>query len=216
MEPFETKTNGARKSSFNNKTTIVFAVICLVFIGLVIIGSIFIARQKSTTPTVLAPEVIQQKYKQASDSYDQALVGGVSADQRNQYLDQSISNLDIVLKNQPTNNDALIKIISALEIKGDYNGAINYLKEYVPANPNNTYLLNLYASIYAQQKLYSLAEQFYTKSLTIDPKNVYTYLDFSQLYITENKEDFAISLLQTGLQRLPGNVGLTEKLNSLK
>ena len=204
------------KKSFSKKTIIILVLIILVLIGGGVYGWWLIKNKNITTNVVPSiQEQVQNTYKAASDSYNQAFANGVSASQRNQLFDQSQQDLDTVLKNQPDNVDALNKIVAIFYEKEDYSSAEKYLLQYIPSNPNDTYLINLLAYTYGQEKKYTLAEEYYSKSLLIDPMSVNTYLDFSSLYLAENKKNEAINLLNTGLQNLPDNVGLKEKLNFL-
>jgi hypothetical protein len=205
-----------------NKWLVAFTILCLAFICLVTAGSFFVINKSVKVPVLTEAEnqKVQNTYNQGSDLYDQAFMGTkdgtkLNADETKAVYGQAIQELDTVLKAEPTNSEALNKIVSAYYKIGDYVSAEKYLLQYIPYSPENTYLLNLLAYTYGQEKKYSLAEESYKKSLVIDPMNINTYLDFTELYIAENKKSEAIDLLNTGLQNLPDNVGLKEKLTTL-
>ncbi len=212
----------AIKAPRMSRKMVVFAILGLLFVGLVTAELILVRNKSGLNPIIIetADQKIQNTYKQGSNLYDQAFMGTkdgakLNADETKAVYNQAIQELDTVPKAEPTNNEALNKIVSAYFKIGDYAGAEKYLLQYIPYSPDNTYLLNLLAYTYGQEKKYSLGEESYKKSLSIDPMNINTYLDFTELYIAENKKSEAIDLLNTGLQNLPDNVGLKEKLTIL-
>jgi rhomboid protease GluP len=84
--------------------------------------------------------------------------------------------------------------------KEDYNSAIEHLKKYTAAQPNDAYGKALLGSALQGAKRYQEAAQEYEQGLALDPDYPNVQINLAQIYVHLNQPQKAVKLYQAGIQ----------------
>lgn len=100
--------------------------------------------------------------------------------------------------------------------KGDYLTAIAQYKLAIDATPTGKLqaeLWNLLGNSFRDNKSLTAALDSYAKAYTLDPQLINAYINASNVYLSQNKNDDAKKVLELGLEKNPHNADLERELS---
>jgi tetratricopeptide (TPR) repeat protein len=130
-------------------------------------------------------------------------------------LDESIEELELIVKAWPNDYKSRYYLASAYEKKGDTDKALEHFALIVP---DSTYYTNArmhMAYLLETQEKYDAAVKILQNIITKDPEKTEAYLLLASIYETQEKYDKAISIAKKGLTRDPKNIDLLFRLGVL-
>jgi len=119
-------------------------------------------------------------------------------------------HVDAVLKEHPTNNEALL-INSKISLANiDAVSAINDLRIIIKNQPKNTEATLLLANAYVINDQHSLAEQELQKSIEINPVNDMAHANYSRFLMSQGRKEDAINVVDKALTYFKGSYDLMD------
>jgi tetratricopeptide (TPR) repeat protein len=99
--------------------------------------------------------------------------------------------------------------------RSHYSAALAHFEAAVRMEPHDHLIHLRLAFTLIQLEQPSRALHHLLESLQLNPQHVPTYLAICRVALAENRFDLAESILEGGLEQLPGNLELTEQLKEL-
>ena len=130
------------------------------------------------------------------------------------YDDKEINhNIEILtqeLKNNPNNYSALLSLSTVYYKKGEYDNAIEYLKEMIEIFQGNVKLYHKLSAVYgllsiayAQKKEYDNAIKYLEKAIEINPEDSKAYSTLGDVYLEKGEYGNAIKYLEKAIEINP-------------
>jgi membrane associated rhomboid family serine protease len=85
----------------------------------------------------------------------------------------------------------------------DYNSAIEHLKKYTAARPEDAYGYAILGSALQQAKRYDEAAREYERGLALMPRYAFIQVNLAEVYLQMNKPDKAVELFRAGIPGVP-------------
>lgn len=130
--------------------------------------------------------------------------------------EEALSLASKVIEEDPGNADALSVGASIRLLQGDADGAIQNLLAALNEAPENSALHGLLAEAYERAGSVTLAEQEYSKALTLAEFSPTTALPYAQFLIRYGKSDQALRTLENVVARAPADKRVLTLLAQLK
>ncbi len=127
---------------------------------------------------------------------------------RNRNYQKALWALESAVELKSFDGELATMITTSYVALGKLSKAETRIRTFQKEKPKEAYLPNLLGEVYARQRRYKLAHQAFEKASRINPKWIVPYLNRSNLYVAKNDVPAAISILNTGLEKTPGNNGL--------
>ncbi len=133
------------------------------------------------------------------------------SDEAKKILTDSISSLQVKLKNDPKNIGNWILLGTNYKMVGDYAGASLYWK-YASDVSNDSVSLGNLGNLYAYYlKDNAMAEVYYKKAISRAPTQAYLYIQLSDVYRLIFKDNAkATAILDEGLKQIPNDPSLLD------
>ena len=209
-----------------NKAVIWVAVALFVVIVLVISG--FGIARYMQVKNESKPEAIAAKMDEAKTSYQAATTGVktgqqgyLKPDERDALYKETVTALQGVVKYQPDNADAWLKLAVSYYNLKQLDQAIDAYQKLLETKPANEAVIhNNMANVYRDKDPadYTSAETQYKKAIELNPTLIVAYTNLSlMLRDRENKPADAITVLEDGLAKNANSIDIMDTLaNSYK
>jgi tetratricopeptide (TPR) repeat protein/anti-sigma regulatory factor (Ser/Thr protein kinase) len=89
----------------------------------------------------------------------------------------------------------------------DHEKLINVYELWIRIDPNNISVLNEYATVLVEKKIYLKAFKLFAKALELDPNNIFVLNKYSNALIEDNQIEKALYFLEFSLKINPINIG---------
>lgn len=90
----------------------------------------------------------------------------------------------------------------------DYNSAVEHLKKYTAAQPNDAYGHAFLGSALQQAQRYDEAVQEYERGLALMPRYPFIQVNLAEVYLRLNKPEKAVELFRAGVPGVPPDAGI--------
>ena len=101
---------------------------------------------------------------------------------------------------EPNSSETLFKMGYALSLQDRDAEALEYYKDALKLDENNTYIHQAMASLYRKEKEYVYAQIHLDDSLDIDDKNPITYYNYGNLLMDMNNPDKAKKMYEKAIE----------------
>ena len=125
------------------------------------------------------------------------------------------SELEAALQLDPRNTTVLGQLVVVLNARNQSAQARVRVKQYVDAIPNDADGHVLMGALNFSSKDYLSAQQEFSRSLELDPKNVQAYLRLGKVYEASGQSDLAIQQYQKALDLQPKLAALATMIGNL-
>ena len=116
-------------------------------------------------------------------------------------IDERIKEYTEVIKKNPDVKELYLERAKLYDVKGDYEKAVEDFKKSLPGY----YTFKNIKEVCEKNYLMKEAENFYTKAINKDKKNVYRYMDRFYFYMRNKKLENAIAECKNILKLSPEN-----------
>lgn len=127
-------------------------------------------------------------------------------------LDEALRLVDVTLKKNPRDNDALIIRGNIALERNDPAAAIADLRAVLRDQPGAVGVLRTLARAHVKNGESALAEEAIRQALDVAPNDVGVRIEFAQILMQTNRAEQAISMLEDGVKAAPDNVAAREAL----
>ncbi len=126
--------------------------------------------------------------------------------------EKAFASFESALKLEPSNIFAWRGKAAALKLTQRYDEAIQFTQLALKKFPQDSVFADELGTVYTRQKDYLKAEEAFRLSIQLQPDAVLAYTGLSYIFVSQNRTDEALQILQQGLQirsseQLHGNLG---------
>jgi tetratricopeptide (TPR) repeat protein len=112
----------------------------------------------------------------------------------------ALAYFETALKKDPASVDALASILSIYAGQGETKKGIERGLAQAKVTPKDPRIYNLIARLYLVAKDPAQAEEYYNKSIEVDPNFLQTYMDLGRLYLAKGDQEKAVEKLESMLK----------------
>jgi tetratricopeptide (TPR) repeat protein len=130
-------------------------------------------------------------------------------------LDKALAIYSEANMQEPNSSETLFKMGYVLSLQDRDDEAIEYYKDALKLDSNNTYIHQALASAYRKTKEFASARMYLNSSLSIDDSNPITYYNYGNLLVDMKHYDEAKEMYEKALELDPDLKEAKEELEKL-
>ncbi len=131
-------------------------------------------------------------------------------------LDEAIKEFQFILRQRPDDKKAKDALFETVLLFKNPNDVANILATFARNNPRDATTQFKYAYYLHSIDRFDEAMEYYYRTIKADSSYIDAYLNIANIYKQRNQTPLAVSVLEKGLKKMPGNKKLDETITLIK